>query len=74
MNEDVFPIEHGDFPASHVSFVGGVSLVDDFYSTWIHVKTELQEIAEVIIFYIYTHTHTMRTYVFFIFRGNNPHS
>ena len=20
MNEDVFPIEHGDFPASHVSF------------------------------------------------------
>ena len=56
MNEDVFPIEHGDFPASHVSFVGGVSLVDDFYSTWIHVKTELQEIAEVIIFYTHTHT------------------
>ena len=22
MNEDVFPIEHGDFPASHVSFQG----------------------------------------------------
>ena len=21
-NEDVFPIEHGDFPASHVSFRG----------------------------------------------------
>ena len=22
MNEDVFPIEHGDLPASHVSFQG----------------------------------------------------
>ena len=24
MNEDVFPIEHGDFPASHVSELRGV--------------------------------------------------
>ena len=22
MNEDVFPVEHGDFPASHASFQG----------------------------------------------------
>ena len=26
MNEDVFPIEHGDFPVSHVSELRGVSL------------------------------------------------
>ncbi len=24
MNEDIFPIENGDFPASHLSFSGGV--------------------------------------------------
>jgi len=26
MNEDVFPIEHGRFPASHVSELRGVSV------------------------------------------------
>ena len=25
MNEDVSPIGHGDFPASHVRFFGGIS-------------------------------------------------
>ena len=34
MNEDVFPIEHVDFPASHVSFQGCIIIVFDFQDMW----------------------------------------
>ena len=37
MNEDVFPIEKGDFPASHVSFQAGVYLHFTIKKSTLHV-------------------------------------
>ena len=36
MNEDVFPIEHGDFPASHVGFQGCKKpILSSYFASWV---------------------------------------